>query len=844
MLIITANKNRTQQRAAKKLWPQAKIIDWRSALEKFWDDQQKSLLQKMEQIFIWQHCVAQHATETQSAQESLATTAEEAFWLVNHWGMDWQSLNKSTHANTQWFCTVAKTFMRYCTAYQCADEIQLLKHAIACVQDNPSLVRAALEESTQIIFYGFLSTTPLQRQFITALKNALCVTEWLYERDIKSIATPTHHIFSSIEEELDAAIDWLQQTAKKNPQQRLALIVPELTLMRNRIESQLIQKSFDLDCVALLSPKPLSEYGLIQTGLALLKISLTQTPDLNALTTLLRSPYFGNMPEDTINRAAFSKKLRALQHQSFNWDVIIHTAEKWPSLQQTLHLCHKSRSSKKQSLADWVSHWCALWQQMDFPNHAILNKKESALHQYFLTILTNFKTLLPWQKPLTASQALHDLQQYCRNTLWRFSEENQHATIFITSVLEALYLPTDQAWLIHAYQHTIPFKLSINPLLDKKIQYQYGVWALNRTQYDALSMMCYEALKQVNQQFIISFAKEISEYNAVPAPFCSTLTETKYIVPEKMNVPMLQQKETTTLSAWPYETLPGGSAALKSQRLCPMQAFAKHRLLLSTSAEPVLGLTAIERGITIHRALQLIWQQLTTQTQLLNLSADDLQQLLQHIIPIALKTIDWSRRRLLPAALLTLEQNYLTTLLTDWLALEATRPPFEIFSLEQTTDIHFAEKNWRLRIDRIDKLADGRLLLIDYKTGKTTANSWHQALFTEPQLPLYAVTHALNIDALAFAELSSTTLKMIGLSEHFMDLGKFGTLAATEHWTELKADWRTKLSELTDDFVHSQANLAPLDGDTTCRQCGLQAFCRVFDPSTRSFGAASPNVIE
>ena len=832
MLIITANKNRTLWRAAKKLWPQAKIIDWHSALEKFWDDKQKRLLQKIEQIFIWQHCVALHATETQSSQESLATTAEEAFWLVKHWGMDWQSLNKSNHANTQWFCTVAKTFIRYCTTHQCADEIQLLTQAIERVRDNPVAACTVLEESQQIIFYGFLSVTPLQEKFISALKNTSCVVECFQKNHIEHTATPKLHIFASAEEELDAAIDWLDQTTKKNPGQRLALVVPELSLMRHMIESKLMQKSFDLDYVELLSPQPLSEYGLIQTGLALLKISLAHTPDLNALTTLLRSPYFGNMPEETIDRAAFSKKLRALQHQTLNWDAIMHTAENWPSLQHTLHLCHKSRSSKKHSLTDWVSHWQLLWQQIGFPNDNLLTKKENALHQYFLTLLANFKTLLPWQKPRTASEAVHDLQQYCSKTLWRFSEENNLTTIFITPVLEALHVPTDQAWLMHACQHTIPFKLSINPLLDKKIQYQYGVWALNRTQYDALSMTCYEELKQVNKQLIISFAKEISEQNAVPATFCNTLTETAYVVQEKMNTPLLPKKEITPLSPWPYETLPGGSSALKTQRLCPMQAFAKHRLLLSTAVEPVLGLTAIERGIAIHRALQLIWQQLTTQTQLLNLSADDLQQLLQRIIPIAFKTIDWSRRKLLPTALLTLEQSYLTTLLTDWLALEATRPPFEIFSLEQTTDIQFAEKNWRLRIDRIDQLADGRLLLIDYKTGKTSANSWHQNMFTEPQLPLYAVTHALNIDAIAFAELSSTSLKMIGLSEHFLDLGKLGALTATEQWRELKTDWRAKLSELTNDFVHSQAMLAPLDGDTTCRQCGLHSFCRVFDSPT------------
>jgi len=832
MLIITAAKNSTLWQSAKKLWPQAKIIDWQTALEKFCCDQRQYLLTKIEQIFIWQHCVAQHATETQSAKESLAAAAEEAFWLAKHWSIDWQALSKSTDANTQWFCSVAQIFMRYCTAHRCVDEIQLLTHAITRVRSNPTAALTTLEESQHIIFYGFLSVTPLQEKFMRALKNAPCVVEWFHKQAIKQCATPTLHIFTSLEEELDAAMDWLYQTAQKNPQQRLALVVPELRLMRDRIESKWIQKSFDSNCIALLSPKPLSEYGLIQTGLALLKIALTQTPDLNALITLLRSPYFGNMPEETIDRSSLSKKLRALQHDILTWDVIIHAAGHWPTLQQLLRICHKSRKQKKQSLASWVAHWQELWQQVGFPNYATLNKKEQALYHYFLEKLTDFTTLLPWRKSLSALQAADALQQYCHKTLWRLSEEDKRVTIFIAPVLEALHLSTDQAWLMHAYQYTIPFKLSVNPLLDKKIQYQYGIWAFNREQYDALSMACYETLQQVNKQLIISYVKETTEQNALPATFCHTLIATECAAREKIQPSMLRQKHPTMLSAWSDETLPGASAALKTQRLCSMQAFAKHRLRLSPATESVLGLTAVERGIIIHRALQLIWQQLNTQTQLLNLTSEALQQLLHRIIPIAFNTIDWSRRKLLATSVLALEQIHLTTLLTDWLALEATRPPFEIFSLEQSTDIRFAEKNWRLRVDRIDKLADGRLLLIDYKTGKTSIASWQQQLFTEPQLPLYAVTHALNIDAIAFAELSGGTLKMLGLAEHVVDLGKLGMLAASENWRRLKTEWRTKLTELTDDFVHSQASLTPLDGDNTCQQCGLHSFCRIFDSST------------
>jgi len=832
MLIITANNSQSLWAHARQLWPRATIIDWHTALEKLGGNKQERLLLAIEQSLIWQRCIAEYATESQSSIESLATVCEEAFWLVKHWGIDRKALTETGDSNSKWFCNIANNFVRYIRQHQCIDETQWLERVIQWTEEQPQQSIELLGNPTQIIFYGFLGMTPLQNKWINALKKSACtVSIDLRSLDIYPCGgrpdIAAVHAFDTTEEECHAALDWIVSQYQKNPQQRLALIVPELGRYRSMIESMLLQKQLPAECFAILSPIPLSEYGLVQTALALLQLSLSYLPELNQLISLLRSPYFGDMPNDEYDRAAFLAHLRALQCNPLNWDVIIQTAAPWPVLQQQLLVLQRSRINKKQILAEWVMHWQNVFQAVLFPNALSLNPEEQASHQRFEQLLLHFSELIIGQNQLTAQQALHDLNQYCAKTFWLYSEKKACASIFITNVLDALHVPVDQAWLMHATQNTIPFKLTINPLLDKKIQKKYGVWALNRTEYDALSVVCYEALQQLNKQLIISFAKEDQGRAQTPAIFCATCAATPYVVHEKSIEPLLLKKNPQPLTAWTRDSLPGGSSALKSQRLCPMQAFAKHRLNLAPLPMPVLGLTAIERGIVVHRALQLIWQQLSDQENLLALSAENLQQFLQRVVPLALKIITWSRRKLLSAALLDLEQAYLMTLLTEWLALEASRPPFKIFALEQETQVVFAEKNWRLRVDRIDTLADGRLLLIDYKTGKTSVNSWQQEIFTEPQLPLYAVTHALKIDAIAFAEVSPTHLKMIGLSEQAMDLGQFGVLTETDKWTELKANWQAILTQLTDDFIDSTAQLAPLAGDTTCKQCGLQSFCRV-----------------
>lgn len=828
MLIITANKNHSLWFAASKLWSRAKIIDWQELLQKFWQESTKYLLKPIEQKWIWQQCVAQHKTETLSATEALADFAEKAFWLSKHWLMDWQVLNKSECHNNQWFCTVAKAFMQYKKQHNCADEIDLLDYAIHYSSDNSAATSALLDAGEHLIFYGFLNSTPLQKKLSTALKKSIKTVEWFTEENSAELAPVSLQVFDAAEEELQAAIDWLIATQRKNPNQKLALIVPELNLYRGIIESKLLQKQLSTECFDILSPLVLSQYNFVQTGLALLTLALSDQPELNQLVSLLRSPYFTVMPEeDEMIRAAFINKLRALQTSTLSWEVIFSSAEPWPLLQQWLMQCQRGRSNKKCSLSEWMTQWKTLWHDLGFPTKLLLNEKEQALYERLEQLLSDFSVLMPWQKPVFAWQALQDFKQYAAKTFWHFNEKN-NASIIISNVLDALYNAVDQAWLMRATHQAIPFSLSINPLLDKKIQQQYGVWALDKVNQDALAMQCYQQLRQVSKQLHVSYAKEEQGQSKMPAIFCHTLKSVQNHTPSEMIQASLYHADSVPVQDWLGNILPGGSSALKAQRLCPMQAFAHYRLKAAPLHMPVLGLTAMERGIIIHRALQLIWQQLATQEQLLALSEEALQTLLQRIIGLSLKTITWSRRKLLPKALLVLEQSYLMTLLFDWLTLEASRPPFKIFSLEHATEIRFAEKSWQLRIDRIDELADGRLLLIDYKTGKTSVNSWQEDIFTEPQLPLYALNEALKVDAIAFAELSRSKLKMIGLSEQILDLGQFGILPATPHWTNLKETWRTQLTQLTNDFVHSQAELSPLAGDATCQQCGLQSFCRIF----------------
>ena len=71
----------------------------------------------------------------------------------------------------------------------------------------------------------------------------------------------------------------------------------------------------------------------------------------------------------------------------------------------------------------------------------------------------------------------------------------------------------------------------------------------------------------------------------------------------------------------------------------------------------------------------------------------------------------------MPQSYLALEETRLIRLVTEWLLYERGRVPFNVLDTEQKTSVSVAGLPLRVRLDRIDRLIDGSLLVIDYKSG-------------------------------------------------------------------------------------------------------------------------------
>lgn len=269
----------------------------------------------------------------------------------------------------------------------------------------------------------------------------------------------------------------------------------------------------------------------------------------------------------------------------------------------------------------------------------------------------------------------------------------------------------------------------------------------------------------------------------------------------------------------------GGAAILNQQAACPFKAFAHFQLKLQPLVVKEAWLSAKFKGIAIHRILEKIWDQLKTQRNLLNLSEDELKQLVYNTSSNVIFGLGHQSQFFLPESLAQLEIRRLTQIILAWLEVEKQRPEFKVKALETESLAYLGNLVIKLRLDRIDELADGRFLVLDYKTGSVDLKEWLAEPMGDVQLPLYVLT--TTAAGALLAEVNSH-LHFSGIVdagvECFSEV-KSAEQVAYRSWEDLKQVWQKNIRELADEISQGIAQVRPAPG--ACDYCDLHKVCRV-----------------
>jgi probable DNA repair protein len=277
----------------------------------------------------------------------------------------------------------------------------------------------------------------------------------------------------------------------------------------------------------------------------------------------------------------------------------------------------------------------------------------------------------------------------------------------------------------------------------------------------------------------------------------------------------------------------GGARLLELQAACPFRAQAEFRLGARALEEPGVGVDAAERGDMVHKALAALWLELGDQATLLALAPADLRDAVHRAVATALEEARRSADDLM-RHLLDLEADWLERRVVEMLEADRERTAFDVRDVEQPCIARIGELTLELRPDRVDRLADGSLAVIDYKTGANAeVKAWLDERPRLPQLPAYVqALGADQVSAVAFGRLRSGDTGYAGVTRTataFPALkapGAKGWPRDYASWEELLGAWRRRLEALAAEYAAGDARLAP-DPPRACEYCHLGALCRI-----------------
>ncbi|MBF0583446.1 MAG: PD-(D/E)XK nuclease family protein [Magnetococcales bacterium] len=881
-LILTANRrlartltqwvDQLRLESGATVWPTPAILPLSAWLEQCWadlldqagsgSDPPPALLTPWQERLLWEKMIAASPEgETLLRLPEAAKNAQAAWNLLKEWQLTLTEADTYDHEDAQAFLGWSNRFGRHCRKQGWLDQASLSDHLQRHLQQ--------LNLPEQIFLAGFQRQTPQ----MNALMGALATTGV----KIAPLTLPeqTGQVvrcgFASTAAELLAAAQWSRSLLTQNPNHSIGIVLPELeSLLPQVVESfsrtfypgheptslDPRSKLFNLSLGSRLTTIPLVRDALLLLGLGKQMLPLEQ------YTALLSSPFWHGGQSEWSQRSLLDNRLRQqgllqislsqLRREAARGDrdappcpLLAATltallslfrgpedAETTPSGRNTPQLAPVKPSR-------WIERFSRWLTLLGWPGERSLTSGEFQTVTAWQESLTLFATLDKVTGPLALGDALELLQRLLAEI--PFQPEADAVPIQIMGILEAIGSRHSHLWILGLSEESWPPPLQPNPFLPIALQRAHGMPHAAFEQEAAYHATLLQTLLATADTVVCSHPNWNKDQPLRPTPQIMAWPEGHVEgepVPDYNRLLFESARLTTLVDACgpPYplaQTVPVSTAAIQAQALCPFQAFARFRLGARSQPEPTMGLDPSQRGQIVHSALTQLWQDLeSSQTDINSLDSQE-TPLVQTVVR---KTLDKASQQWpdpLHPFFRQLEDARLNRLLQIFLALERERRhPFRVLHQELEKKLTLGELTVRVRMDRVDQLADGSQVVLDYKTGTARVTDWFGERPRDPQLPLYLLAQeqgaASRVAAVAFCQVQAGACQFSGLAKQEGVLPRVDSLQKhapdLADWPALIAHWRGVLTALGENFLQGAAQVDPLPQG--CQYCDLPPLCR------------------
>nr|HAT8712757.1 PD-(D/E)XK nuclease family protein [Legionella jordanis] len=766
---------------------------------------QPVLLTPGQSRYLWRKILS----KDRPVNEGLLNAIEEAWTRCHYWLIDINDPAFSYNSQTLQFQRWAQGFSE---ELHSIDAITAAQLAHALCSNNLSFFKENL-----FIWACFDDYTPQQRQLQEYLKDRHNLNHLHFDLTQQDGET-YQYAANNDEDEQQQLFSWLK-TRLQQGDTRIAVVVPDLEKHYSNLQRALKQH-FSADQFNISLGKPLASYPLIAHALIWLELDGKQL-DVQQARTLLHSPYLSASWSELLERSQFLETAFIMTEMRFNQETFIQELRNQAPKLAGLLSSIKNYPAEA-SIEGWIQLFHERLHTLGFPGEIELNSEVYQCYQRFLKLFDDFKELALISPVLTTEEALAAIRELAELNI--FQTKSAPAPIQILGLLEAAGSNFDSLWFMGLTDQCLPKSLKPSAFIPVAWQRERCMPLANQAKEFGLAEKSIARFQSASPFTVFSYAKLSGDTPNMASPLIRDLA---YFTPlaQDSKAPIEDHLEAVTESyLLPFEGhLTGGASILANQAKCPFRAFAAHRLYSKGGMEPAMGPNSMERGQFIHKVMEIIWQQLRNQNNLLRIKESELNQLIESAISRALETIAEQRNLSFPPLMQDVERERLRRLAASCLNWEKMRPPFEVEALEKSFEIQIAGLDLSLRVDRLDKLENGKKWIIDYKTSIPVKLPWREERPCEPQLLLYALLDEA-IESLLFAQLKSGQFEVKGIGDE--ENKALGISSSDETWVNIREHWQNQLNELAQEFIRGYCPPRPSQ-TSICQQCDYQNLCRM-----------------
>ncbi len=700
-------------------------------------------------------------------------------------------------------------------------EFEKFKTENNCIDttDLFSSVYKSLESNIKIgnyYAYGFKQRTPEQNKLFEILECQSLNSRSL-ENNIQALS------FIDQETELESIAKWAKEVSLKNPNSQIGVVIPNLSQLQHLVKSTFDQK-FDASLLET-HHKPynislgmsLCQYPLIQHLLSIVKISsqiIKGNIELEMLMKTVTSPYIKGALNESNSRALLVNRILGLGCEEATTQKVLKLMKDCPVLIQIVNALRSLKINKKIALEDSLDSINLLLLTWGFTSDRSLSSSEYQLFEKYQNESLILNRLSNFYKKVSLFDAIKILNTHLNSVI--FQPKSGTANIHILGALEAEGLYFDHAWVSSMTSNFIPGKIKMPLFIPQKTSIEYKLPNSNFLLVTEDAKVTLKALNNLSPETTYSYAKLMQNREELPSPYIEfkDYLEVSFIKNSSRELIYIDDYKAPKIQEL---TIKKGVKTLQNQMSCAFRGFAG-RLNIADFEAPHIGLSRLQQGNLIHKILETFFNEIKSGASLLKLTELELDNLIEKHTESATQNLPKSNFKLN-------EKIRLVKIIRQHIDLEKQRSDFEVIKTESTSEVNINGLKFSTRIDRMDRLANGDSLIIDYKTGKDVKVSQMTGdPIDQAQLPIYAVTN--SVDGVAFATINSNDCQFKAITKNKSELPLTKqAINRMPEWDKQITEWTSILNSASKQFQNGIASVLPVKN--ACDYCDYDLLCRV-----------------